>query len=143
MSRSAAENSEGISNGLLERDVSVYYRLFQYHKGDKKKAMDAMERYLKGKLDLSFLQVRPAICKKIALASRRIAELRKHIKERATAVVEKAEKQNHIPESHHNGSRSEATSAIPGSPAKIEAMRERETAGLPLWNPNDRVDYES
>ena len=36
----------------------------------------------------------------------------------------------------------DATSAMPGTDAKLSIMAERIRAGLPLWHNDDRVDYE-
>jgi hypothetical protein len=36
----------------------------------------------------------------------------------------------------------QATSAIPGTPEKLNVLAERANAGLPLWNAHDRPDYE-
>jgi hypothetical protein len=33
------------------------------------------------------------------------------------------------------------TEARPGSPEKIEVLRQRNAVGLPLWNPQDRTDH--
>ena len=35
-----------------------------------------------------------------------------------------------------------ATSAIPGTRAKLDILAERARAGLPLWHESDRADYE-
>jgi hypothetical protein len=35
-----------------------------------------------------------------------------------------------------------ATSAIPGTRAKLDVLAERASAGLPLWHAKDRPDYE-
>ena len=34
-----------------------------------------------------------------------------------------------------------ATDAFPGSDEKIEVLRMRNAAGVPLWHPNDRDDH--
>jgi hypothetical protein len=39
-------------------------------------------------------------------------------------------------------SRYQATSAIPGTDAKLEILAERARSGLPLWHERDRADYE-
>ena len=39
-------------------------------------------------------------------------------------------------------SRYKATSAIPGTQAKLDILAERASAGLPLWHKSDRADYE-
>ena len=39
-------------------------------------------------------------------------------------------------------SRYQATSAIPGTQAKLDILAERARAGLPLWHRSDRADYE-
>jgi hypothetical protein len=33
------------------------------------------------------------------------------------------------------------TEARPGSPEKIEVLRQRNASGLPLWHPQDRNDH--
>lgn len=38
--------------------------------------------------------------------------------------------------------RYQATSAIPGTRAKLDILAERAKAGLPLWHESDRADYE-
>lgn len=35
----------------------------------------------------------------------------------------------------------QATEARPGSAEKIEVLRQRNAAGLPLWHPQDRNDH--
>jgi hypothetical protein len=39
-------------------------------------------------------------------------------------------------------SRYQATSAVPGTDAKLEILAQRARAGLPLWHERDRADYE-
>ncbi len=39
-------------------------------------------------------------------------------------------------------SRYQATTAIPGTRAKLQILAERARSGLPLWHERDRADYE-
>lgn len=41
-----------------------------------------------------------------------------------------------------DSNRFDATSAIPGTRAKLDVLAERASAGLPLWHAQDRPDYE-
>ena len=41
-----------------------------------------------------------------------------------------------------DASRYQATSAVPGTDAKLRILAERAEAGLPLWHESDRADYE-
>ena len=36
----------------------------------------------------------------------------------------------------------DATSAMPGTTAKLDVLAERVRNGLPLWNSQDRMDYD-
>jgi hypothetical protein len=36
----------------------------------------------------------------------------------------------------------QATSAMPGTPQKLDVLAARARAGLPLWHEHDRLDYE-
>ena len=37
----------------------------------------------------------------------------------------------------------EATKAMPGTSEKLDVLASRLQQGLPLWNPSDRIDYET
>ena len=62
-----------------------------------------------------------------------------HIKNIHEAI--KSGKWDYEPEQVEDSS-FDATGAMPGTDAKLEVLAARAKAGLPLWNQNDRTDYD-